>query len=76
MVSMVEAEAITEAVSPHGVEIIRVLIKVIKVTMPPTEFFPNLFHNPTQIFQTLIPIAQLVKYATNRVIPPLIVTIA
>jgi hypothetical protein len=76
VVSMVEAEAITEAVSPHGVDIIRVLIKVIKVTMPPMEFFPNLFHNPTQISQTLTPTAQLVKYATNRVIPPLIATIA
>ena len=85
-VTTVEAEVITEGVS-HGVDIIKAIIKVIKaiiqVTMLPIEFFPNHLHNPTrispnptQISQTLTLIAQPVKFAINKAIPPLIATIA
>ena len=78
-ISTIEAKAITEGVSPHGVDTIKVIIRV---TMLPMDFFPNLFHNPTQISlnptpisQNLTQIAQPVRYAINNAILPLIATI-
>jgi hypothetical protein len=74
-ISIVKAKAIIEGVSPHGVDTIKVIIRV---TMFPMDLFPiptQISPDPTPISQTLTLIAQPVKYAINKAIQPLIATI-